>query len=230
MTKDVAQLKPSRAAGRPRTLILNDVLNAAVEIGLESLSMTALAARLGVGIATLYTYVGGVEELKRLVAVRQARRPLIEDRGQHWSAIVEEHVRAIYEVFANEPTLITQFVEGGLGAEGLVDELERFLALMTRAGFDVPLAMQVYRMTGWVALGAAAAASNARGLEARGLSPARTIRRSFAEHDPASVPLLTDWIETYREPSADRHLNEGVVLLIQSIAALRGEELPKQDD
>lgn len=224
--KRLTQLKSARSAGRPRTLMLNDVLDAAAEIGLDQLSMTAVASRLSVGIATLYTYVDGVDELRRLVAVRAAHRPLLQDCDQHWSAIVETYTRALYDVFAAEPRMITQFVEGGLGAEGLVDELENFLKLMTRRGFDVPLAMRVFRLCGSIALGAATAVSNAAGLTARGMPPARAIWRDFADHDPATVPILSTWLGTFVQQDIEQLIDDDIALLLQSLAALRGETLP----
>ena len=52
------------------------------------------------------------------------------------------------------------------------------------------------------------------------------MRRDFAEHDPATVPILGQWLETYLAHGGDRLIEDGVALLIQSVAALRGETLP----
>jgi hypothetical protein len=52
------------------------------------------------------------------------------------------------------------------------------------------------------------------------------MRRDFAERDPAQVPVLDEWLDAYLERGGDRLIDDGVALLVQSVAALRGEELP----
>lgn len=227
MAQNVTPLPLSKVNGRPRRLLINDVINAAAEIGIDAFSMTSVAAKLGVAVGTLYTYVDGVDDLRRMVASRQARRPLIEERGQHWADIVEENTRTIYGAFAAEPYVIRQFVTGDLSAEGLAAELEQFLGLLQRRGFAVPLAIRIFHQSASIALGAAAAVGNAAGLQSRGISTERALRRDFADHDPKTMPILAEWLETYLAPGVNGVVDGGIVFLIQSIAALRGEELPK---
>ena len=58
----------AKTAGRPRRLTTEQVLETAIAIGLEGLTMSAVARRLGVSITVLYGYVSSREELVRLAA------------------------------------------------------------------------------------------------------------------------------------------------------------------
>src|SRR5438132_6287412 len=107
----------TKAVGRPRRLTLRAVVDAATEIGLENLSMNAVAARLGVAVATIYTYVDGRDDLMRLVANRRAWRPQVSEVNQHWSDIVRAHAEGMYQLFSSDPSLLIQVVNGGLGPE-----------------------------------------------------------------------------------------------------------------
>jgi AcrR family transcriptional regulator len=71
-----------RPLGRPRMLTLEMIIVVAVDVGLEHFSMSAVATRLGVGVATLYSYVESRDALKALVASRNLSiQNLMEDRG-----------------------------------------------------------------------------------------------------------------------------------------------------
>jgi AcrR family transcriptional regulator len=58
-------------AGRPRTLSIEAIVNAAIEVlddgGVAGLSMRSVALRLGTGAASLYAYVSGKDELLELI-------------------------------------------------------------------------------------------------------------------------------------------------------------------
>ena len=82
----------AKTAGRPRRLTTEQVLETAIAIGLEGLTMSAVARRLGVSITVLYGYVSSREELVRLAAsyaLEQHQYP--EDDGQHWSVYVAQY-------------------------------------------------------------------------------------------------------------------------------------------
>ncbi|MCR9279168.1 MAG: TetR/AcrR family transcriptional regulator C-terminal domain-containing protein [Pseudomonadaceae bacterium] len=54
--------------GRPAKVNLSQIIQAALTIGLRDLSMTRLAAEMGVAMSTLYHHVCGIEEVKAVVA------------------------------------------------------------------------------------------------------------------------------------------------------------------
>jgi AcrR family transcriptional regulator len=61
------QTVASRQGGRPPLIALDDVIRVGRELGLQRLSINAVAARLGVSATALYRHVEGRWELERLV-------------------------------------------------------------------------------------------------------------------------------------------------------------------
>ena len=59
----------SATYGRPRLLTHDEILEGAVELGLEGLTMKRLASHLNVGTATLYQYFDSRKTLMRAAAV-----------------------------------------------------------------------------------------------------------------------------------------------------------------
>jgi AcrR family transcriptional regulator len=56
-------------AGLTTTRVVEEAENLADEIGLEKLTLVALAPRLGVRMPSLYKHVAGIDELRRLMAI-----------------------------------------------------------------------------------------------------------------------------------------------------------------
>ncbi|WP_336951338.1 hypothetical protein [Sphingobium aromaticivastans] len=71
----------NKAAGRPRSTDLETLLEVAAGMDLSTVSMKALAQRLGVGVATAYRYVKDRDSLVRLASARAAHRKLPVDVG-----------------------------------------------------------------------------------------------------------------------------------------------------
>ncbi len=61
------EVRVSRVGGRPRLIEMVDIVRAGREVGLQELSLTGVAARLGVSSTALYRYVEGRWDLERLV-------------------------------------------------------------------------------------------------------------------------------------------------------------------
>ncbi|MBP6683890.1 MAG: TetR family transcriptional regulator [Leucobacter sp.] len=69
----------ARVGGRPAQIELEDIIAAGREVGLRELSMSAVAARLGVSSAALYRHVDGRWGLERLVGEDILQELTIED-------------------------------------------------------------------------------------------------------------------------------------------------------
>lgn len=61
---------PHKRAGRPPILSLDRIVDAGVELGLDQLSVVAVAQHLGVGGSSLYRHIGGADDLAERVAER----------------------------------------------------------------------------------------------------------------------------------------------------------------
>ena len=186
--------------------------------------MAMLAEHLGVGVATLYQYVSGREELVRRAVSRQvARLPLPVDSGQHWADYVREYALALQNALVSEPRAIAQFAEGGFGFESEVEMVDGFLAVLVLRGFSLAEAVRIVRHTGFIAFGAAVAVARERALAASGEKAGAKVARAIDRSD-AVLPLMRAAAELYMAENAGLAA-ELLQPFIEQIARQRGEEL-----
>lgn len=187
----------SRAGGRPRALRLEDILDQAIGMGLEGVSMPALAEQLGIGTSTLYNYVANREDLVRQAALRRSRHPAFNDVGQAWRDVVRAHAKQSYAIWSSEPQLLDQYMRGGIGPDHLVDYLEGFLNALRRRGFDPDLAYCIYSTVNTVVFGAAMRTYAFKAMADGGLPYGRRMQRVLLEREPDAHPNLragTAWL------------------------------------
>jgi AcrR family transcriptional regulator len=228
MAKSIVRTKDrvAKAIGRPRRFTLRAVVAAASKIGLEELTMSKLAASLGVGIATLYTYVESLDELTRLVAVHRAWRPHVPETNQHWSEIVRAHAAGIFALFSTDPELLAQLVSGALGPEEELDEIENFLKLLVARGFTTEAAYMLYRAASQIGIGAAIGSAVVRNLQNRGERRRVKLARALAEREPDEFPHLRQLGDAYADDTRFNRYDDTLTLLLTQVAAERGEILP----
>jgi AcrR family transcriptional regulator len=176
-----AQAAARRKTGRPRVLTLDEILDAAIAVGLANISMPTVAAKLGTGAATLYNYVKSRDELLRLAALKQARRPPLDDLGQDWRALAKTYGRKFYEFWSLEPQMLTQYMDGAIGPDLMVDYVESFLAAMSRRGFEPDAAYRVLSAVNTSVLGAVARTAYLRSLAKRGERHGALVARTLRE-------------------------------------------------
>jgi AcrR family transcriptional regulator len=96
--------------GPKQRLTLDRVVEAAMdlaaELGVEALSMRALATRLAVGTMSLYTYVPGREELFELMVDRAWSTRTRADPALSWRRQVEHHAREAWGMYQRFPWLV----------------------------------------------------------------------------------------------------------------------------
>lgn len=142
--------------GRPARISRDAIAEAAHEIGLEDLTLKAVASRLGVGVPSLYHHIGGRDELLQLAAEHAVRRlHLPEDHGQHWAEWLLEWARYNRDAFVAQPTLLGQFLGGGIDPDVVRRHAEGIRAVLERQGFDEDEAYEAYQLVSTCALGEA---------------------------------------------------------------------------
>lgn len=205
--------------GRPRRLTLDQVLDAALQIGLADLTMNQVAEQLGVAKAVLYGYVGGRDELVRLATARAGQRhPFPEDNGQPWPDYALEHARAVFDLMTGDVQLVASYLSGGLGAVVQVDRTEAWIASLTKRGFTGREAILLEQAIGFVVLGAAVNYNHAVTLRSRGLPHSTQARDVVCKRPAEDLPLVRENLETFgREPTA-ANWEFSLVLLLQGIA------------
>ncbi len=217
-------ISPARSAGRPRSLTLDDILDTAIDMGLGGISMTALAAKLGVGTATIYTYVANRDDLVRLAAARHAKRPRLDDLGEHWTDLIRGHAKRMFELCSTEPQLVIQHMQGLLGPDMHVDYLDSMLAALTRRGFTVPEAYRLYSAVNAVVFGAAVRAAYLKAVKAKGHGHEGAVRRILAERaldELTHVRACPDFADDDRAFAFEDPLER----VIASFAEERGERI-----
>jgi hypothetical protein len=183
-------LPARRSAGRPRRLTLEAVVDAAAGLGIDRIEMTAVAERLGIGVATLYGYVDGRDHLVRLVADRVSRRDDIVDRGQSWQDAVREHAAKIFEIYAAWPELVTQTMAATVSNQVETAPMEGFLALLLDRGLSPQDAIGLFYETNQIVIGAAIGLAYRRALDAKLGGYAAMLRGVLAQHPDEALPAL----------------------------------------
>jgi AcrR family transcriptional regulator len=219
---DASDRKPT---GRPRRLTLEQVVDAALALGLERLSMSAVARSLGVSMTVLYGYISSREELVRLAATQLNRKTaLVINEGQHWSIYIAQ-VAVTLASFLNEPGHLAHYLSGGFGPEVEIDRAESWLEKMTCCGFTAAEAVIIHRQVGEIVVGGAVSDLHARALERAG-RPYREAALSAMAARQGTIPLLASEQDTFagREPVWPRTL----LLLLEKLAEARGEMLDRE--
>ncbi|MCU1386814.1 MAG: TetR family transcriptional regulator [Ilumatobacteraceae bacterium] len=172
------------------------IADAAHELGLEGLTLRAVADHLNVSISALYHYVDGSEDLMRAAAERSARAvPLPTFHGQTWAQWLLDWGHYNHAVFTTQPGLLGQYLEGAIGLDSVLPNLDIILGVLVDEGFTISQANDAYRLVSASALGLVIAekreqdmATDAAGadairqlLKATPTSQLRNIRRLFKE-------------------------------------------------
>jgi AcrR family transcriptional regulator len=216
-----------RPVGRPRRLTLNQIIDAALEIGLGSLTMTNLAEHLGVGIGLLYSYVASRDELVQLAAARAAQQhPFPEDEGQPWHIYVFEQARALYEsVIGERGQPLATFLEGGMGPEVHIDFAERFMAALMARGFNIEEAMKVLRGVRQITAGAASGAIHVRATKSVGKPYTSASYTAVLARPEGDLPVIKSILPEFADELTITKWEDTLELYLRGLAAARGESL-----
>jgi AcrR family transcriptional regulator len=213
---------PRPKVGRPARIDRAMIARAAYEIGLERVTMKAVADRLGVSVPGLYHHVEGRDDLMRLGAEYSAAQIQVPvDHGQHWTAWLLEWARYSHDAFVAQPALLGQFLNGSLGVERMVAHVDAVVGVLTRQGFSVTEAVDAYEIVSDCALGAAVAEIRAKESARAGRPVLAEYHRLLATQPPDALPNLRKLVATPREATAD--FSERVLTVLVGIAVRRGE-------
>ncbi|GAA3706081.1 TetR/AcrR family transcriptional regulator [Microlunatus aurantiacus] len=152
-----APAAPSR--GPKPKLTLEDVVDAGVAIAdadaLAQLSMRRVAARLGVGAMSLYTYVPGRDELLELMVNRVHAELGPSAGGLSWRAEVEHQVGERWRMYERHPWLLDLNTARLPVGPHVLDADEALYAALQRAGLRGTDVVSSSNLILWQLLGAA---------------------------------------------------------------------------
>ncbi len=211
-----------RAVGRPRRLTLAQILDAAIDMGLDGLRIAALADRLGVRPAVLYTYVTGRKELVRLAAQRASGAAAFpEDNGQPWQEYATQYAEALHKL-VEEGQLVSTLVSGNLGPAVEIDSSEQWLQAMLARGFDLPDALDLLRSIDLVVLGGAFLSSYARAVAGGEAEYRDAVRASIRQRSAEDVPVIAAHPDRYADTALPQWRTT-LALVLAGVATCRGE-------
>lgn len=217
--------KGARGVGRPRSIDLETLLDAACEMGLGSLSMKELAERLGVGVATVYRYVRDRTELVRLASARSVHRSFPPDKGQPWHELVRGYADSIYSALSASPILLQAYISGQIGPQLEVEFADSFVAMMRRRAFRADEAVEIFHAMGVISVGAAVATAHAVAARSRHGSFRESVHAALDTRSADELRELRGVLETYIAIAGQPSLDMSIKHLVLSIAATRGETL-----
>ena len=130
--------------GRKRLLKRDDILNGALSIGLDSLTMKNLAEHLNVGTATLYQYFENRETLLMEAAEYSIRLlPFPDYRGQGWKELALEYTKNVQKILKQHPSFIHSHPVTDYGYKIHFTLTEKILADLISCGLDAKQAIKV---------------------------------------------------------------------------------------
>jgi len=212
------------AYGRPRLLTHEEILEGAVELGLEGLTMKRLATHLNVGTATLYQYFDSRKTLMRAAAVYSLSDvPLPEDTGQHWSKLARDYVDSIQSLLAENPSFIHSYQHTDYGFEVQFQLIEKFLQSMSERGFTPEKGMELFNVIGMAAFAGAIEITRQREFEFQDETMDVVARRQFERLDAAAFPMMAQAISTFTH-SPEQKIETLLSATFRTIARERGED------
>jgi AcrR family transcriptional regulator len=145
--RSVANKAPKRVARN--TLSRARIVDAALAMvdaqGLDSVTMPALAAHLGVGTMSLYRHVEDKNDLINAVAEQVLSDVMVPDgRDDDWEARVVGYVRELRDAAIAHPALARILADQGLTVGPVFDQLEIAHTILLRAGFSESQAVRAF--------------------------------------------------------------------------------------
>lgn len=227
MASDSAAVQSkSPTYGRPRLLTHDEILDAAVDLGLEKLTMKKLSTHLNVGTATLYQYFDSRKTLMRAAAVHAfSDVPLPDDEGQHWSVLARDYVIAMQTLLAENPSYIHSNQHTDYGFEIHFKLIERFLEALSLRGFTAPEGMKVFNVVGMTAFAGAIEIVRQQEFELLDETMPIVAKRQFERLSAEEFPRMTEVMETFTQTPQEK-VDAMLTLAFASIARGRGETEP----
>ncbi|MET0421136.1 MAG: TetR family transcriptional regulator [Acidimicrobiia bacterium] len=209
-----------RKVGRPPRLDREMIARAASEIGLDHVTMKAVAEKLGVSVPALYHHVDGRADLMQLATEYSTRvMQLPADRGQHWAEWLMEWARYAFETFTQRPEFLYQVQRGVFGVDRMVVQVDAMIATLTAQGFNEVDALEAWNLANRVAVGASVNAIRQRDLANDRIG---SYHRVLADRASDELPNLRRLVNAL-EQSPPRTLDDEIATALIGIAAQRGE-------
>ncbi|MER5261614.1 TetR/AcrR family transcriptional regulator [Actinosynnema sp. NPDC002837] len=211
------------ARGPRRGLTMERIVAAAIRIaeteGLAALSMRRVAVELGVGTASLYTYLPGKAELEALMADSiGADDPLPDDRPGDWRAKLEAWARADHEGYRKHPWVLHLVATVAAPGPGLLRWMDSALRVLEGTGLSEAEKMAVVESVDAYVRGQARLGLDAPEPSAEEMRERDAVLAELVDFEP--YPALVAAVREGVSPYAGDQFEFGLRLLLDGVEAL----------
>lgn len=147
-----------RRRGRPPRISRDDIVDAACELGIENLTMAAVAERLGVTHQSLYGWVQDRDELIDLVSDRliEGLEGLVQPHPAAWRESLRALAGGLRDIAQHNPGYAAAALTRYRTGPGHLRLNERVVHVLVNAGHEPPTAQRIYSnlstvVVGWLA-------------------------------------------------------------------------------
>ena len=191
--------------GRKRLLKRDDILDGALFIGLDNLTMKNLAEHLKVGTATLYQYFENRETLLMEAAEYSIKLlPFPDYKGQGWQQMALEYTKNVQKILKQHPSFIHSHPVTDYGYKIHFTLTEKILTDLVSCGLDAKQAIKVAHIITMASYGGAVEAIRQERLPLNGANIQSYISSQFKEMDSEEFPILSENIEDFILSAEDK--------------------------
>lgn len=213
------------SVGRPRVLERDQILEAAIDLGLENLTLKKLAMKLGAGTTTLYQYFDNREELLTAAAMHALKNvPLPNDKALNWAQYSYEYIYSLIKLMSENPTHITYYQTVGYGLEVHFSIVEKFLEGLIERGFDAQTGIKLFRRLAMVAVAASVETVRHQKFENDNSTMHDTFSEVLHKQKVSAFTNLRQSLSIYTQTPQERS-NDLIYLIFKDIAESRNEDL-----
>lgn len=217
------------SAGRPSTMCREDILEAALNIGLDDLTMNGLAHHLNVGVSSIYYYFKNRKELIRAAAVFSfSNMPYPTDTGQHWTQLVFDYVTSIRDNLVLNSSFLYNNQMSEVGFDVHFRLLEPFLASMKQRGFSEEKSMKLMNSIGITAFGTAIETMRQNEFLNNNDTMKEAANRQFSRHDMGDYPHLKQALNIFTR-SPEEKLEDLLRPILETFSQNKAEDEQKID-
>jgi AcrR family transcriptional regulator len=169
-------------------------INAATDGSLSTLSMRSLARELNVSPMALYAHVADKDEiLDEILDDALARDARPAPGGGDWREWMIAFAEQLHAVLTDRPELLDRYCRRPVGVTTALERMEAALAVLSDAGFDTEIAVDVFATVQTVTLGFTALAAARRSTATAERAP-----RASTVIDPSSPRYWTAFFAALR--------------------------------
>ena len=211
------------ARGPQRGLTAERIVEAAIRIaeteGLAALSMRRVAVELGVGTASLYTYLPGKAELEALMAdAVAADEPLPDDRPGDWRVKVEAWARNDHDAYRKHPWVLQLVATVEAPGPNLLRWMDSALRVLEGTGLTEAEKMAVVESVDAYVRGQARLSLDAREPSADEVRERDAVLGELVDFEP--YPALVATLRAGVSPYTGDKFEFGLKLLLDGVEAL----------